>query len=101
MTNDPITSFSGEYAFLSNFYVHAVEVDGDLYATNEHAFQALKTDDFAERRRVREAKNPASAKILGRRVTLRANWDTRRFEVMERIVRIKFADHCITFGRSL
>ena len=92
MTNDPITSFSGEHAFLSNFYPHSVEVDGDLYATNEHAFQALKTDDLAEREKVREAKTPASAKSLGKRVTLRADWDTLRFEVMERLVRIKFAD---------
>ena len=92
MTNDPITSFSGEYAFLSNFFPHSMEVDGDLCQTNEHAFQALKTDDTAERKKVHEAKTPASAKSLGKRVTLRADWDTLRFEVMERIVRIKFAD---------
>ena len=92
MTNDPITSFSGEYAFLSNFFPHPIEIDGDLCATNEHAFQALKTDDVAERRKVREAKTPASAKSFGKRVTLRADWDGLRFEVMERVVRIKFAD---------
>ena len=92
MTDDPITSFRREYAFLSNFYAHPIEIDGDTYPTNEHAFQALKTDDPAERQRVREAKTPASAKSLGKRVTLRAEWDTLRFEVMERLIRIKFAD---------
>ena len=84
--------FTGEYAFLSNFYPHPVEVDGDIYPTNEHAFQALKTDDPAEREKVRLAKTPASAKSLGKRVTLREGWDTLRFEVMERLVRAKFAD---------
>ena len=92
MADEPITSFRGEYAFLSNFYPHAVEIDGDLYPTNEHAFQALKTDDRAERQKVREAKTPASAKSLGKRVTLRVGWDTLRFNVMERVVRAKFAD---------
>jgi len=92
VTDDPITSFRREYAFLSNFYAHPIEIDGDTYPTNEHAFQALKTDDPAERQRVREAKTPASAKSLGKRVTLRAEWDTLRFEVMERLIRIKFAD---------
>ena len=92
MTDTPITSFSGEYAFLSNFYPHPVEVDGDLFPTNEHAFQALKTDDPAERQKVRGAKTPASAKALGKRVTLRHGWDSSRFAVMERLVRAKFTD---------
>ena len=92
MADEPITSFRGEYAFLSNFYPHPIEIDGDIYPTNEHAFQALKTDDPAERQRVREAKTPASAKSLGKRVTLREGWDTARFEVMERVVRAKFSD---------
>ena len=92
MADDPITSFRIGYAFLSNFYAHPVGIDGDTYPTNEHAFQALKTDDPAERLKVREAKTPTSAKSLGKRVTLREDWDTVRFEVMERVVRAKFAD---------
>jgi len=89
---DAITSFSGEHAFLSNFYLHPIEIDGDVYPTNEHAFQALKTDVAAERQRVREAPTPASAKAKGKRVTLRPGWDTERLVVMERVVRAKFAD---------
>jgi ribA/ribD-fused uncharacterized protein len=92
MADDAITSFTGDYAFLSNFFPHPVQAAGVAYATNEHAFQALKTDDPAERRRVREAKTTASAKSLGKRVTLRAGWDAERFAVMERLVRAKFAD---------
>ena len=92
MPDEPITSFTGEYAFLSNFYPHPVEVHGVFYPTNEHAFQVLKTDDPAEREKVRQAKTPASAKALGKRVTLRDGWDRERFELMERVVRAKFAD---------
>ena len=90
--NAPITSFTGECAFLSNFYPYPVEIDGDIYLTNEHAFQALKTDNPAEREKVRQAKTPASAKALGKYVTLRGGWDTFRFEVTERLVRAKFND---------
>lgn len=88
MADDPITSFTGEYAFLSNFCVHPVEINGDTYPTNEHAFQALKTDDPAEREKVRLAKTPASAKSPGKHVALREGWDTLRFAVMERLVRL-------------
>ncbi len=66
MTDDPITSFSGQYAFLSNFYPCSIEVDEDVFPTNEHAFQAFKTDDPAERQKIRDAKTPASAKSLGK-----------------------------------
>ena len=92
MADDAITSFTGEYAFLSNFFAHPIEINGDIYPTNEHAFQALKTDDPAERQKVRLAKTPTSAKSLGKRVTLRDDWDRDRFYVMERLVRAKFAD---------
>ena len=90
--NAPITSFTGEYAFLSNFFLHSIEIDGDIFPTNEHAFQALKTDDPAEREKVRQAKTPASAKTLGKRVSLRGGWDQESFAVMERLVRAKFSD---------
>jgi predicted NAD-dependent protein-ADP-ribosyltransferase YbiA (DUF1768 family) len=36
--SDPITSFSGEYAFLSNFFPHPITIDGQTYPTNEHSF---------------------------------------------------------------
>ncbi len=88
----PITAFRNEYAFLSNFFFHPITLDGEVYPTAEHAFQALKTDDPVERRLVREAPAPYAAKRLGKRVTLRDGWDARRFAVMERVVRAKFQD---------
>ncbi|BDI29187.1 hypothetical protein CCAX7_12380 [Capsulimonas corticalis] len=90
--NQPITSFSSEYAFLSNFFRHSITLNGETYSTNEHAFQALKTFDAAERAKVRTAATPASAKSLGKRVTLREGWDSVRFQVMEQVVREKFSD---------
>lgn len=63
-----------------------------IYPTAEHAFQALKTRDPAEREKVRSAPTPAAAKQRGKRVTLREDWDTYRFVVMEQVVREKFRD---------
>ena len=43
----------------------------------------MKTDDPAEREEVRQARRPASAKALGKCVTLRKGRDQARFEVMD------------------
>lgn len=91
-SESPIDGFRDEHAFLSNFYAHPIEIEGAVYPTAEHAFQALKTEDPAERERVRTAATPKSAKVLGRRVKLRPDWDTVRLSVMEQVVRAKFAD---------
>lgn len=88
----PITRFAGDFAFLSNFYPHPLTIEGDIYPTNEHAFQALKTHDPVERAHVRQAPTPAAAKQRGKRVTLRAAWDTLRFDIMAQLVAAKFTD---------
>lgn len=88
-----ISSFSGRYRFLSNFYSIAVELDGETYASVEHAYQAAKTRAPEERARIRRARAPGAAKHLGRRVTLRPDWEKRKIEVMRRLVRQKFYCH--------
>ena len=86
-----ITSFSGKYRFLSNFYP-AVICDGPHeYPTVEHAFQALKTWDCEQRRMIREAKTPGLARRLGRTVALRSDWIDVRVSVMMDLVRQKFS----------
>jgi len=89
---DTIGRFDEEHAFLSNFYSCELKFEGRSYATAEHAFQAAKTDDPAEREKVRAARSAGSAKALGKRVTLRKGWDKERVSVMEAVLRAKFAD---------
>jgi hypothetical protein len=89
---DTIGRFDEEHAFLSNFYSCELQFEGRSYATAEHAFQAAKTDDPAEREKVRTARSAGSAKALGKRVKLRKGWDTERVSVMEAVLRAKFAD---------
>ena len=65
--------------------------DGLRFPTVEHAFQAAKTEAIAERRKIAEAPTPASAKRMGRKVTLREGWDQIREQVMLDLLRRKFA----------
>lgn len=87
-----ITSFSGKYEFLSNFYYSPVTYEGITYPTVEHAFQAAKTFDVTERRRISEMKTPGMAKRAGRRVLLREDWEAVKFDIMKTLVTQKFED---------
>lgn len=69
-----IDSFRGEYAFLSNFYHAPFIVKGIRVDTVEHAFQACKTLDKTEQKKILSAKTPGEAKRLGRKCTLRKDW---------------------------
>lgn len=89
----PITSFRNEYAFLSNFYAVPVDLDDKTYPTLEHAFQAAKTLDDRERFNIYQASTPGRAKRLGRRVTLRQDWNEIRYDIMYDLVYNKFIDH--------
>jgi ribA/ribD-fused uncharacterized protein len=86
-----ITSFRGEYNWLSNFFRCDVALDGEVYRSVEHAFQAAKTFNPAERTNVRVLANPTFAKHAGKKVTLRADWVLVKLDVMLGFLRQKFA----------
>lgn len=82
-----MVTFRGKYRFLSNFFPAIVYG----YPTVEHAYQAAKTTDKAERERIRSARTPAQAKKLGRQLELRPDWtDDFKLEVMETLLCKKF-----------
>lgn len=87
-----IESFTGQYAFLSNFFPCKVELEGRTYPTVEHAFQAMKSLDEADREKIQKAAKPGSAKALGKRVKLREGWNDLRLVIMLEAVRSKFSD---------
>src|SRR4051812_32180404 len=88
-----ITEFQGPNRFLSNFWPAKIEFEGQIYPTVEHAYQAAKTLDPAERRRIAALPTPVEAKAAGRALAIRPDWDTAKFDVMERCVRAKFTTH--------
>src|SRR5262245_50753991 len=86
---EAISDFRGDYDFLSNFYPAVVTYEGADYQKVEHAFQAAKTFDHAQRRALRSAKTPSEAKRMGKRVTRREDWFDVSLVIMEALVRQK------------
>jgi hypothetical protein len=90
-----ITNFSGKYSFLSNFYKLSpngyVSLDGILYPTVEHAYQAAKTNDVNIRNKIALAETPSKAKYYGRSIKqLRDDWSIVKFKIMYDLVYQKF-----------
>ena len=84
-----------EYGAFSNFSRHAFELDGLVWSTSEHYFQAQKFNDEAYREKIRTAPSPMIAARLGRsrKVPIRPDWEEIKDEVMLRAVRAKFQAH--------
>jgi len=93
MAEDVIDNFHGEHHFLSNFYPSEICVEGVRYPTVEHAFQAAKTPNVAEKRMIAAARSPGRAKQLGRKVSLRKDWEPVKVGIMQELVEQKFRDH--------
>jgi ribA/ribD-fused uncharacterized protein len=89
MDTTPILSFRG--TTFSNFLPCPVELDGVTYPSVEHAYQAAKTNDPAQRERVRGMPTSGKAKQAGRKVTIREDWEESKIEVMRGLLRQKFA----------
>ena len=89
-----IRRFDGEFSFLSNFYEHTIYgLDGSAYKTNEHYFQAHKALTPEEHELVRYAPTARSAKLAGRRVQLRPDWEAVKFGVMRAAITAKFTPY--------
>ena len=90
---ETIINFDEKYAFLSNFFYAPFVYEDNIYPTNEHFFQAMKTLNPEERRKIAEAKTPGVAKRLGRKVQLREDWEKVKIDIMRRGIELKFKAH--------
>ena len=64
--------------------------EGITYRNNEAAFQAAKTP---EGREAFASLDPVTAKRKGRKVPLRSDWESVKFNIMYDICRAKFTQH--------
>lgn len=87
-----IERFNGEYVFLSNFYPSPIVINGVEYPTVEHAYQAAKTCNRREKLLVAYASTPGQAKRMGRKLSLRLNWEEIKVDTMLGLVRLKFTE---------
>lgn len=85
-----------EYGAFSNFSRYAIELDGYIWPTTEHYYQAQKfAPDHALMTKVREAEGPGVAAHIGRspELPLRPDWESVKEAVMSRALLAKFTQH--------
>jgi ribA/ribD-fused uncharacterized protein len=79
----------------SNFAPYPIDLDGMVWPSVEHYYQAQKFDDQALREKIQAAAKPVIAKRLSvkYRNRMRSDWAEVKDAIMERAVRAKFEQH--------
>lgn len=78
------------YQVFSNFHPCPVTYEGILFPSVETAFQAAKTLDMTERKKI-AGMYPGAAKKYGRTLALRPDWEQVKQTVMLDLLKQKFA----------
>jgi ribA/ribD-fused uncharacterized protein len=86
---------SDEYGCFSNFAAYPITLDGKVWPTSEHYFQAQKFEDEGHRESIRTTKSPMIAARMGRdrKKKLRPDWEAVKVSIMTDAVRAKFTQH--------
>lgn len=105
-----IDRFENEFAFISNFYElpNPIAVGDIIFDTNEHFFQAHKTLNLIDRVWIAYQTTPGAAKKAGskkgigtRKIQLREDWLTARFDVMLVGLVLKYMNNYGLAGRLM
>jgi N-glycosidase YbiA len=91
-----INFYTPDFFVFNNFSAHAIEYEGELYPTSEHAYQAAKCTDSSGRKAIRDARSPLQAKTLSNgtyRGARDPDWDQKKVAVLQEILRAKIAQH--------
>lgn len=85
----------GEFGCFSNFAAYPIELNGKIWPTSEHYFQAQKFAGSEHEEAIRQEKSPMIAARMGRDRSkpLRTDWETVKDDVMRDAVRAKFQQH--------
>ena len=86
---------TGTYGCFSNFSIHPFKLDGHLWLTAEHYFQAQKFPGTPHADKIRQASWPRQAANWGRQKSqpLRPDWEEVKEDVMRRAILAKFTAH--------
>lgn len=88
---EPITSFTGQHFFLSNFYPIRVQYEERWYPSSEHAYVAAKTLDHDLRTKIAQIPSAGQVKKYGRKIDLREDWEQVKVAEMQKILESKFS----------
>ena len=85
----------GGYTVFSNMAAYAIEFEGKLWMTSEHAYQAMKFHDETIKDLIREARSGYEAKMLSitHEKLIQDDWNEKRLGIMEKIIRAKLKQH--------
>lgn len=88
-------SSQGPYGYMSNFYKAPIKIEGEIWPTVEHYFQAQKFKGTKYVEKIRAAKTPKVAARMGRdrRKPLRKDWESVKELVMFKALMAKFNQH--------
>jgi N-glycosidase YbiA len=86
---------SDDYGFLSNFAGYSIELDGRIWPTSEHYFQAQKFEQEQHQEAIRKTASPMIAARMGRdrKKPLRKDWESVKVGIMRKAVLAKFSQH--------
>lgn len=85
-----IAEFQDQYRWLSNFWMAPITVDGKLYSSVEHAYQAAKATTPEDIELILNCKTPGETKKVARRIKIRPDWDKVKVDFMYKFVKAKF-----------
>ena len=85
-----ITKFRGKYDFLSLMYPVRVVVNGEVYPTAQHAYQAMKSLDRDVRITMSVCPSAVEARRYGRKIKLRPDWEEVKVDFMYKVLKAKF-----------
>lgn len=82
--------FKGNRRFLSNFMESKIVMGELTFPTAMHAFQAAKSTDPKDWKKIQKTPSPLAALVMGRKLPLRDDWREIKLAVMAEVVRCKF-----------
>ena len=86
---------SQPYGCFGNFWLSEVKINGKIWPTTEHYYQAMKFYDESLQEKVRQAETPTMAAKIGRDPSnkMREDWEQVKDEFMRNAVWAKFIQH--------
>lgn len=85
-----IKEFQGEFRWLSNFTQVAIELDGRIFSSVEHAYMSAKSDDEDWKNFCENTFSAGQVKKASRSIALVDNWEDIKVDIMRECIDQKF-----------